>query len=111
MRLGDAERERLYEQLAAHAAAGRLDVPEHERRLDIVSRARTHEDGLRALADLPPLPAPSRGRPRRRGHNEAQTPAADWQPTPERFRDPRTGDIMRVWVDAAGGRHYVAESP
>ncbi len=33
-----------------------------------------------------------------------------WQPTAERFRDPRSGEVMRVWQDSAGGRHYVPES-
>ena len=27
----------------------------------------------------------------------------------ERFRDPSTNAVMRVWVDPAGGRHYVAD--
>ena len=44
------------------------------------------------------------------GHGEADAAAPDWQPTSERFRDPRTQRIMRVWVDAAGARHYVPES-
>ncbi len=34
-------------------------------------------------------------------------PAADWRPTAERFRDPRTNRVMRVWEDAGGGRHYL----
>jgi hypothetical protein len=68
------------------------------------------------LADLPPLaPGASdarggRSRPRwGRGHGDADAPAPDWQPTNERFRDPRTNKVMRVWVDSAGGRHYVAD--
>ncbi len=33
-----------------------------------------------------------------------------WLPTQERFRDPTTGKIMRVWVDPADqSRHYVPE--
>jgi hypothetical protein len=68
------------------------------------------------LADLPPLPARAGGagvrspRPRwGRGHGDADAPEHDWQPTNERFRDPRTNQVMRVWVDTAGGRHYVAD--
>ena len=56
------------------------------------------------------------GNPRPRGGGsvhtgEADGPAVDWQPTGERFRDPRTKRIMRVWVDAGGGRHYVPDQP
>jgi hypothetical protein len=47
---------------------------------------------------------------RRRRHGEAAAPATGWLPTPERFRDPKTGRVMRVWVDAAtGARHYLAD--
>ncbi|HET8977181.1 MAG TPA: DUF1707 domain-containing protein [Solirubrobacteraceae bacterium] len=114
MRLGDADREELYERLSRHAAAGRLSVPELERRVGIVAAATTREEAAAALVDLPPLPAaPSPGsgaRPRRgRGHGDAAAPAADWRPTAERFRDPRTGNVMRVWEDPAGGRHYVVD--
>jgi DUF1707 SHOCT-like domain len=114
--LSDADREALFEQLSAHAAAGRLSVEELERRVGIVAGAQSRADAALALSDLPPLPASGAGggtvaRPRRRrGHAEADAPAPDWQPTDERFRDPRSQRIMRVWVDGAGARHYVAES-
>jgi len=37
-------------------------------------------------------------------------PGAGWVPTPERFRDPSTRAIMRVWVDPADlSRHYVPD--
>jgi len=26
-------------------------------------------------------------------------------------RDPRTNRVMRVWEDAAGARHYIADDP
>jgi hypothetical protein len=112
--LSDSEREALFEHLSAHAAAGRLTVDELERRVGIVALARDRDDVAAALADLPApalgvgsnSPAPGR----RRGHGETDAAAADWQPTSERFRDPRTQRIMRVWVDGAGARHYVPES-
>jgi len=112
MLLGDADRELLYETLKRHAAEGRLDVPELERRVALVAEAQTREQAAAAVADLPPLAAvpEAEPRPRRgRGHGEADRPAPDWQPTNERFRDPRTRRVLRVWVDPAGERHYVAE--
>jgi Domain of unknown function (DUF1707) len=114
VRLTDAEREQLFENLKRHAAEGRLDVAELERRVAVVAEAESREDAAGALADLPPLGDPGSparsGRPRwGRGHGESDAPAPDWQPTGERFRDPRSGKVMRVWVDAAGARHYVAE--
>ncbi|HSO99793.1 MAG TPA: DUF1707 domain-containing protein [Solirubrobacteraceae bacterium] len=116
MRLTDADRDRLLEQLSRHAAVGTIDTPEHERRAELVLRAGTRETALNALADLPPLPGAGSGpaqapRGRGRGHGEVDVAEADWQPTSERFRDPRSGLVMRVWVDPGGGRHYVAEPP
>jgi hypothetical protein len=114
MLLGDADRELLYETLKRHAAEGRLDVAELERRVAVVAEAQTREDAAEAMAGLPALapsvPAPPERRPRwGRGHGEAEKPEPDWQPTNERFRDPRTKAVLRVWVDAGGARHYVAE--
>ncbi len=114
MLLGDADRELLYEALKRHAAEGRLDVAELERRVTIVAQAETREAAAEAMAGLPPLPpavpAPPERRPHwGRGHGEAEKPEPDWQPTNERFRDTRTKAVLRVWVDATGARHYVAE--
>jgi Domain of unknown function (DUF1707) len=110
--LSDADRELLYETLNRHAGEGRLDIPELERRVALVAEADTREAAAEALAGLPPL-APARAKDRRprwgRGHGEADKPGPDWQPTSERFRDPRTRKVLRVWVDPAGERHYVAE--
>ena len=115
MRIADADREALYERLSRHAAEGRLDVAELERRVEVVAGAETREQAQTALDGLPALPGetgePDRRRPRwGRGHGDADAPAADWTPTAERFRDPRTGEVMRVWQDAGGGRHYVADN-
>jgi len=112
VRLGDRDRELLFEALKQHSAAGRLDVEELERRVERLTEAQTTEQAAEVLADLPPLvaAAQSADRPRwGRGHGEADTPAPDWHPTNERFRDPRTNRVMRVWVDTAGGRHYVVD--
>jgi hypothetical protein len=87
----------------------------------VVAAAHTHEEAAVALAGLPELGPPrvrsggSGGSGRsgrgwwRRGHGDAEAPQVGWQPTGERFRDPRSGRVMRVWVDAAGGRHYVPD--
>jgi hypothetical protein len=111
VRLDDSDRERLFERLSQHAAAGRLDVAELERRVEAVATAQTREQASAALADLPALPGdplPAQAR-RRRGHGHAAAPAPDWRPTNERFRDPRTNRVMRVWEDAGGQRHYVLD--
>jgi hypothetical protein len=111
MRLGDPDRELFYEQLKRHTAADRLTIEELERRVAAIAMAQTREEAIAVMADLPPLPGdPSTRRAHgRRGHGDADSPAADWQPTGERFRDPRTNAVMRVWEDASGGRHYVAD--
>jgi hypothetical protein len=112
MRLSDSEREQLFEVLKRHAAAGRIGIEELERRVAAVAMAESREQVAELMSDLPPLPTDrsAQRRPRwGRGHGEANTPAADWQPTAERFRDPKTGNVMRVWVDSGGGRHYVRD--
>jgi hypothetical protein len=113
--LSDADRELLYEKLKRHAAEGRLSVEELERRVAVVAMAEDQETAAVAMADLPPLPGASpegrpTGRPRwGRGHGDADAPAPDWQPTGERFRDPKSNRVMRVWLDPGGGRHYVPD--
>jgi hypothetical protein len=115
VQLSDAERERLFELLKAHAVAGRLSVEELERRVEIVAASQTSQAAAAALDGLPaqpPAPIPPGPPPRawgRRGHGEDARPQPGWEPTNERFRDPRSGRIMRVWVDGAGGRHYVPD--
>src|SRR4051794_25208886 len=53
LRVGDAERDAVADRLAAHAAAGRLDVGELERRLDAVHAAVVRRDLVEVEADLP----------------------------------------------------------
>jgi hypothetical protein len=112
VQLSDADRDELIELLSRHASADRLDTAELERRVEAILTAATREQAQAVLADLPPLPPDAAGGGRlgrRRGHGEADRVGADWSPTEERFREPRTGRVMRVWVDRGGGRHYVAE--
>jgi hypothetical protein len=119
VRLSDDDRERLIDLLTRHAAAGRLSVDELERRVETVATATTDEQAAAAFSDLPvraqtptgPPDPPERTKARGRGHAEADAPHASWHPSAERFRDPRTGRIMRVWLDSSGGRHYVPDAP
>jgi hypothetical protein len=114
VQLRDADREELFARLSRHAAEGHIDLEELERRVGVVAAAATREEAAAACADLPALDgdpaAPSNARPRwGRGHGDADAPGAQWRPTSERFRDPRTNRVMRVWEDAAGNRHYVVD--
>jgi Domain of unknown function (DUF1707) len=118
---GDADRERLVALLREHYARGQLDHEQLESRVGTVLSAQYLDEVASAVADLPLLagaagaagPAGPRAvRPvrQRRGHAHAAEPAAGWVPTAERFRDPQTRAIMRVWVDPADqSRHYVPE--
>ncbi|MDA0174605.1 DUF1707 domain-containing protein [Solirubrobacter taibaiensis] len=101
------EQEHVATVLGRHYAADRLDATELDRRLDL-----TFGGSLDlALADLPPL-APETAKRRRWGRRHGEADAADpaWVPTKERFIDPGSGRVMRVWVDPADHqRHYVPD--
>lgn len=97
------------EELAAlvgrHYAAGRFDADELERRLEL-ALAGSHD----ALDGLPPLSAAPPRRRWGRRHGEARAARPTWVPTTERFVDPTTRRVMRVWVDPADhARHYVPD--
>lgn len=112
VRLSDADREHIADLLARHAAAGRLTIEELETRVAALYQARSSGEAAALTVDLPPL-ADDRGRQSRgrgRGHGDASHPGPGWLATNERFRDPGTQRIMRVWVDPASGeRHYVPD--
>lgn len=113
-RLADSDRERITQALAEHYAQGRLSLEELRRRVEIVLTAEFTDDAARALTDLPAMEAaPESGRAaRRHGRRHAQSPVPGpgWVPTNERFRDPSTGTVMRVWVDPVSrGRHYIPD--
>jgi Domain of unknown function (DUF1707) len=110
---GDADKDRLLGLLREHYALGNLDDAELDRRTGIVLGARYADEAAAAVSGLPLLasqgPAPRPGRSRRR-HAQTDRPAAGWVPTSERFRDPTSRLIMRVWIDPADdSRHYVPE--
>ena len=124
----EADRERLVALLREHYAVGLFGLDELDRRVGVVLSAQYLDEMAAAVADLPGTagsgiagsgtagrespagPGPPRRARRRRGHAHADQPAAGWVPTNERFRDPSTSTIMRVWVDPADqSRHYVPE--
>jgi Domain of unknown function (DUF1707) len=109
----EADRERVIALLGEHFAQGRLDAAELDRRVGVVLAAEFADEAAAALAGLPalvPSGPPSR-RPRRRGHGQSPVPGPGWVPTQERFRDPTSKVIMRVWLDPADqSRHYVPEA-
>jgi hypothetical protein len=109
----EADRERLVALLREHYAVGLFGLDELDRRVGMVLSAQYLDEAAAAVADLPRVPAPGAApRParKRRGHAHADRPAAGWIPTDERFRDPTTRAVMRVWIDPADqSRHYVPE--
>ena len=121
-RLGDADRDRLTAVLREHYALGRLEHDELSRRVEIVLAADYADQAAAALQDLPPLDVPGLGtapgavpgkgrRARRRRHAQSAAPGPGWLSTSERFRDPTSGTVMRVWLDPADqSRHYVPDT-
>lgn len=118
--VSDAGREHLLGLLREHFARGQLDLDEMSRRVGVVLAATYSDEAAAAVTDLPLLagpapggsPSPARARlGQRRRHAQRAQPAAGWVPTPERFRDPSTRAIVRVWIDPADlSRHYVPEA-
>src|SRR6266545_5804036 len=126
-RFGDADRDRLVAVLREHYALGRFDLDEFSRRAEIVLSAEYADEAAAVLRDLPPLgpsgpgdgtagPGPGSGagagkKARRRRHAQSAAPGPGWVPTSERFRDPTSGTVMRVWLDPADqSRHYVPDA-
>jgi hypothetical protein len=109
--LSDADRDRLAEILREHYALGRLTMEELERRLGLVLAAQYSDEAADALSGLAALPGPTPARRGRGGrHAERAEAEAGWLPTGERFRDPSSGQIMRVWIDPADqSRHYIPD--
>jgi hypothetical protein len=111
VRLTDEEREAVVGVLQRHFVDDRLSLEEYTERVGDVWEAGDRAALDAVLADLPHLPpqAPSSTNGGRR-HGEGAVPSVTWRPTRERFRDPTTSRVMRVWVDVVDGtRHYVAE--
>jgi len=67
-------------------------------------------ENLPGLEPAVPAPVASRKSWRRRRHGESDGARPDWIPTSERFLDPTTDRLMRVWLDRqTRARHYVPE--
>jgi uncharacterized protein DUF1707 len=117
----EADRERLLSLLREHFARGLLDLDDMSRRVGTVLASAHYDEAAAAVTDLPPLGGAAASQPpperddrarigQRKRHAQRTEPGAGWVPTPERFRDPSTRAIMRVWVDPADlSRHYVPE--
>jgi hypothetical protein len=98
----DADRDRHIGVLREHFARGVIDEAELDRRVGAVLAARWADEAVAAVADLPWLVRPgTAGKLRRKGHGQAARPEPGWVPTGERFRDPTSKVIMRVWLDPA----------
>ena len=101
-------------ELGRHYMAGHLEAGELDERLGRLYAA--PESAAALLDDLPgleaPAPAPVAGRKSwwRRRHGESEGARPGWLPTPERFLDPTTDRLMRVWLDPeTRTRNYVPE--
>lgn len=114
-RLTEPDRERLIAVLREHFALGHFEVAEFTDRVGVLLAAESGDQAAAVLYGLPRLPADTASapaRPRRAKGRHAQVAAAEsgWVPTRERFRDPSSGVIMRVWVDPTReSRHYVPD--
>jgi hypothetical protein len=120
---GEAARERLVARLREHYARGELELDDLSRRVEVVLAATYADEAAAAVADLPALAGPAvagrgpavagQARRPRRGHAQAARPGPGWVRTDERFRDPASKAIMRVWIDPSTDpetRYYVPEN-
>lgn len=108
----EREQEELVRALHRHLAEGRLDLEQFDVRVAQVYTAGTRGQARAALEGLPLLDAPARRRRARGRYGERDRVQPHWVGTDEVFRDPVTGQVMRVWVDPTDGtRHYAPAGP
>ena len=102
-----APREPVRVDLAGLDAAGAVALTEANSTRPVDEQAGGSIAGRTGVPGTPG--AGRRGSPRGR-HAQTRKPGADWVPTAERFRDPSSGVIMRVWIDPSDeSRHYVPD--
>ena len=101
-------------ELGRHYVAGHLEAGELDERLGRLYAA--PESAVALLEDLPglepavPASVASRKGWWRRRHGESEGARPGWLPTSERFLDPTTDRLMRVWLDPeTRTRNYVPE--
>jgi hypothetical protein len=109
----EAARDRDAATLGRHYVAGHLEAADLDARLDALYDDATGADALAGLPALEPAtPAPVRARRGwwRSRHGETDVAQPGWLPTTERFLDPTTDRVMRVWVEpGTRSRCYVAD--
>ena len=111
VRITDAERQAVVVALRRHFVDGRITMDEYTDRVEQVWEAEHREVADKVLADLPLLPTGPARPPSGQRHGETGLPGESCRPTSERFRDPTTGRVVRVWVDVVdGSRHYVEDA-
>ncbi len=106
--------DQLAAELGRHYVAGNLEALELDERLGRLYAGDADPgvalEGLPALEPAAPAAVKSRKGWWRPRHGESDGPRPDWVPTAERFLDPTTDRLMRVWLDpATRTRHYLAE--
>jgi hypothetical protein len=96
LRVGDAERGQVIDQLAEHHAAGRLTLEEFEDRMAAAWTARTGADLAVLVKDLPPAPpAPRAARP--------AAAVRPWLDAPTRTYLLVIGLLWLVWLVSGAG--------
>jgi hypothetical protein len=119
--LGDSDREFLVSVLCQHHPAGRFDIDDLRRRAQIVYAAAYRDQAQQALDGLPPIAGAGPRSSERPGGSAGEDGSAAVTPRRarrkpagcgrnERFRDPSSRVIMRVWVGPAdASRHYAPD--
>lgn len=112
-RASDAERDHALASLQQAFADGRLSEDELRWRIDRVLHATTTGDLSAVVRDIvvtarPALSSSMRDHHRGR-HGEQGIETEGLRPTDERFRDPSTKRVMRVWLTPGGERRYLSD--
>jgi len=112
-RASDADRERALALLQRAFADGRLSEDELRARIDRVLHATSQQALTELTHDVaapssPPSTSSKSSSPHKGRHGE-HGDTDGLRPTDERFRDPSTKRVMRVWLTASGERRYLPD--